>query len=133
MKTKNIIKHLNKFNKWRQWADIKMPEPKEITETINEAIDRLQQHEQMINSMKQTNQALSKQIQNNDEHFKNAIWEMKFNSLQKQHYLSLLEEVEVLLDKNINPNLIKEVIKNWKERAILDESIHYDELNRDFT
>ena len=58
---------------------------------------------------------------------------MKFNSLQNQHYLSLLEEVEILLDKNIKHNLIKEVIKNWKERATLDVSIHYDELTPDFT
>ena len=126
MKTKNIRKHLNNFNKWRRGAEIEMPDPKFIWEVIDLAIDKLLTQQNRIKDLKE-------QIKNDDDYFETAIWEIKFNSLQKQHYLSLLEEVEILLDKNINPNLIKKVIKNWKERAILDESIHYDELNCDFT
>ena len=118
MKTKNIIKYLTRFNQWRLWAEIEIPEPKQLTKTIDEAIEKLWYHYEMHQHYK--------------ELYEVAIWEIKFNSLQKEHYLSLLDEVEALLDKNIKPSLIKKVIENWKTRWMLDISIHYNELTPDF-
>ena len=132
MKTKNIIKYLKRFNKWRRWAEIEMPDPKFSWEVIDFAIDRLEKLQDKLVCSSQFITKLKEQIKNNDEYFKSAIWEIQFNSLQKQHYLSLLDEVEVLLEKNIKPSLIKKVIDNWKTRWALDVNIHFNELNPDF-
>jgi ferredoxin-fold anticodon binding domain-containing protein len=58
--------------------------------------------------------------------FKSSIWELKFTRLQKEHLEKLLDEVEVLVEKWVKPKLIKSVIKNWKQRMMIDTSIHFD-------
>ncbi len=56
------------------------------------------------------------------------IWELQFSNLQKEHYKSLIEEVEVLVKKWIKKELIQKVISNWYKRAELDLAIHTDEI-----
>jgi hypothetical protein len=41
-----------------------------------------------------------------------VMMELKFSNLQKKHYMTMLDEVEILLDKNIKTSLIKKVIEN---------------------
>ena len=50
--------------------------------------------------------------------------EIRFQRLQTEHYANLLSEVEVLLDK-VESNIIKAVIKNGRERAVIDISLNY--------
>lgn len=62
-----------------------------------------------------------------EELFKTTLWELKFSRLQIDHYKSMLDEVEVLNNKWVKHSLINKVIQNWKERAVLDISIHFDD------
>ena len=55
-----------------------------------------------------------------------ACWELQFANIQKDFYKSILDEVEILLKKEVKHNLIKKVIENWKEKWVLDEIIHTD-------
>lgn len=126
MKTKEIIKTLNKANTWRRGWKWEMPDPKEFWFAINEAINRLKQYEQMIDSMKQTKEALLRKIENQDEILNSACSELQFANLQKDFFKSILDEVEVLLNKNVNNNLIKAIIENSRIRANLDIIINYD-------
>ena len=126
MKTKEIIKKLNKANSWRRGWKWEMPDPKEFWQAIDYAIERLKQYEQMINSMKQTKEALIKKLDNEDEILNSACSELQFANLQKDFYKSILDEVEVLAKRQVKHNLIQKVIENSKQRAILDISIHYD-------
>ncbi len=57
-----------------------------------------------------------------------SISELQFSNLQRDHYKSLLNEVEILVKKWIKKELIKQVIDNWKQRAVIDLSIHCNEL-----
>lgn len=61
-----------------------------------------------------------------EELFKTSVSELKFERLRIEHYKSILEEVEVLLNKWVKNNLISKVIELWKTRDVLDISIHYD-------
>lgn len=126
MKTKEIIKTLNRANSWRRWAKIEMLDIKDFWIAIDYAIDRLKQYEQMIDSMKQTKEALIKKLENEDKILNSACSELQFANLQKDFYKSILDEVEVLLKKNVENNLINKIIENSKIRANLDISIHYD-------
>ena len=126
MKTKEIIKTLNKANYWRKGWKWEMPDPTEFWIAIDYAIERLKQYEQMINSMKQTKEALIKKLDNEDEILNSACSELQFANLQKDFYKSILDEVEVLAKRQVKHNLIQKVIENSKQRAILDISIHYD-------
>lgn len=133
MKTKEIIKKLNKANSWRRGLKWAMPDPTEFWIAIDYAVERLKQYEQMINSMKwnmdsmqQTKEALLKKLNNEDEILNSACSELQFANLQKDFYKSILDEVEVLAKRQVKHNLIQKVIENSKQRAILDISIHYD-------
>ena len=152
MKTKNIIKILTKANAWRRWKIEEMPDITEFWIAIDGAIEKLKQidsYNSLFESMKQTKKALIKKLEKADEALNKACeklvevtkekdflndlnnawtWELKFEKLQKEHYKSMIDEVEVLLNKWVKPHLIKQVIKNWKERAVIDLSIHTDLL-----
>lgn len=106
MKTKDILKRLKK---------IKVKDPKKNDFIIKEAIEKIWFHNEMHKHYK--------------ELYEVAMWELRFSGIQKQHYMSMLDEVEVLLDKNIKSSLIKKVIENWKERWMIDISIHFNEKN----
>jgi hypothetical protein len=45
MSTKEVIETLKQYNKWREGADVEMPNPKRITEAINESIKLLEEYE----------------------------------------------------------------------------------------
>jgi hypothetical protein len=79
-----------------------------------------------MDSMKQTKEALIKKLDNEDEILNSTCSELQFASLQKDFYKSILDEVEILLKKNVKNTLILKVIENSKQRAVLDISIHYD-------
>lgn len=131
METKNIIKILKKFNNWRRGWEWEQPNPKQITNAINEAIEKLKElnsYNELFESMKQTKNTLIKKLEFQENLNITWVWELQFERLQKEHYKSIIDEVEVLLDKWVKPQLIKQVIKNWKERAIIDLSIHTDLL-----
>lgn len=152
MKTKDLIKTLRKFNNWRRGWEWEQPNPKYIWNAIDEAcilLQNLDKYESLINSMTQTKNALIKKLKNTDEALNKAcenlkktnkeknfledlniawVWELQFANLEKEHYKSMIDEVEVLLNKWVKPHLIKQVIKNWKERAVIDLSIHTDLL-----
>lgn len=55
-----------------------------------------------------------------------AMKELRFQRLQTSHYKSILDEVYVLLEKGCKPSLIRKVIENGRQRAVLDQSIHFD-------
>ena len=55
-----------------------------------------------------------------------GVKELQFEKLQNHFLTSVLDEVEELADKKVNHNLIKQVIKNAKERHNLDKIIHAD-------
>lgn len=61
-----------------------------------------------------------------EEVYKSASKELRFQILQTEHYKSILDEVDVLLDKGCKPSLIRKVIENWKQRWVLDISLHFD-------
>ena len=126
MKTKKIIWILKKYNSWRKWVINEMLEPKEIWNAINEAINRLIEYKQIIGSLKQTKEALIKNTETNNDMLNSACWELQFANIQKDFYKSILDEVEILLKKEVKHNLIKKVIENWKEKWVLDEIIHTD-------
>lgn len=54
------------------------------------------------------------------ELFHTSVWELHFANLQISQLLSIIDEIEILT----NDNIIKQVIKNWKERYNLDKLIH---------
>jgi hypothetical protein len=55
-----------------------------------------------------------------------GISELHFEKLQNDYLLSVLSKVEELANKNVNPELIKQVIENAKQRHYLDKLIHAD-------
>lgn len=55
-----------------------------------------------------------------------AIKELQNSKQTVEKYNNLLIEVEELLNKWVNPSLIQKVIENWKQKIIIDTSIHYD-------
>ena len=116
MKLKNIIKTLKRGN-------IEMPI---FWIAIDEAIRILKEQSEMIDSINQTNQALLNKLKNEDKILNSAVGELQFSNIQKDHYKSILDEVEVLLKKWVKYNLIQKVIENWKTRRVLDMSIHFD-------
>lgn len=152
MKTKKLIKILRRANYWRRGWELEMPNPKVFWEAIDEAcilLDNLNKYEELLTSMTQTKNALVKDLKKTDEALNRAceklkevnkeknfledlniawVWELQFANLQIEHYKSILDEVETLLDKWIKPHLVKQVINNWKERAVIDISIHTDLL-----
>lgn len=58
--------------------------------------------------------------------FNTTINELRFTRLQKDHLESILEEVQVLINKWVRKEQINAVIKNGKERADIDTLIHFD-------
>ncbi len=85
-------------------------------------------NKQLIKILNKTIKELKKDLELYSQLTTAWVWELQFSNLQKEHYKSILNEVEVLLDKWVKPHLIKQVIKNWKERAVIDLSIHTDLL-----
>lgn len=55
-----------------------------------------------------------------------AIKELQHSKQIVEKQNNLLIEVEELLNKWAKPSLIQKVIENWKQRIIIDTSIHYD-------
>ena len=55
--------------------------------------------------------------------YETTIDELKFYRIRIDLLLNCLGECESLLDR-VNPKLLKQVIKNTKERDIIDLSIH---------
>ena len=55
-----------------------------------------------------------------------AIKELQHSHKKVEKYNNLLIEVEELLNKWAKPSLIQKVIENWKQKIIIDTSIHYD-------
>ena len=56
--------------------------------------------------------------------FNVSVKELKFEKMKNDFLLSLVDEVEELCKNKVNHNIIKEVIKNGKEREVLDRMIH---------
>ena len=57
-----------------------------------------------------------------------AVSELHFYNLQVEFLKGVLDEVLKLNDKSIDHKIIKQVIKNAKERHFLDKLIHNDFL-----
>ena len=108
METKRIIDVLRETNIWRRGWHFKMPDVKTFWIAIDEAIKLLEN------------------IDNKHNILITSFNELSFSNIQKNHYLTLLNEVEELLKKWVKNNLIQKVIENWKEKARLDNSIHFD-------
>jgi hypothetical protein len=58
--------------------------------------------------------------------FETSLIELKFEKLQADYLMNILDEVLELNNKKVNPKLIKQVIENAKERHYLDKLIHAD-------
>lgn len=81
-----------------------------------------------LDTEKQENKSLAQDYKKLNDLDKVWTKELMFSNLQKEHYKSLLEEVEVLVNKWIKKELIQKVISNWYKRAELDLAIHCDEI-----
>ena len=117
MKTKEIIKILTEAKEWT---------PDIFTVTIDEAIKRLEVYEKQINNINHKREAEAKKLAEQENLFASSIWELQFANTQKTHFDNLLSEVETLVEKWVKPNLIKKVIENGRQRAVLDICLHYD-------
>ncbi len=109
MKTKEIIKTLTEANDWRKGLTETMTKPEIFTIAIDEAIKKLENYKKDINNFNKT-----------------SIWALQFANEQKESFDNLLFEVENLLEKWVKPNLIKKVIENGRQRAVLGICLHYD-------
>ena len=56
--------------------------------------------------------------------FKSAVKELKFERIRQDSLRQWLEEVKTLLEDWVDNNIIVKVIKNLKERDLLDNIIH---------
>ena len=81
-----------------------MPDVKEFWIAIHEAIKKLKENYDILN--------------------KSSI-ALQTANIEKSTYRGIVDEVETLLKKWINNNLILAVIENWKQRVDLDWSIQY--------
>ena len=117
MTTKEIIKILTEVKEWI---------PDIFTVTIDEAIKRLEVYEKQINSINQKREVEAKKLTEQENLFASSISELQFANTQKTHFDNLLSEVETLVEKWVKPHLIKKVIENGRQRAVLDISINYD-------
>lgn len=45
MSIKEVIETLKQYKKWREGADVEMPNPKRLTEAINKSIKVLEEYE----------------------------------------------------------------------------------------
>ena len=63
---------------------------------------------------------------NKHDMLNSAIKELQFSRLQTEHYASILGKIESLT----NDKLILGLIKNAKERHVLDISCHYRSLSK---
>lgn len=57
-----------------------------------------------------------------------SLDELKFEKLRVKHFKSILYEIETLLKSNVNNEIIIKTIELWKNRDIIDVSIHNDLL-----
>lgn len=70
---------------------------------------------------------LQKETRDNYEGlYKACLGEFKFEKLQNDFLLSVLQKVKSLCETKTNHELIKKVIENGKERRNLDMMIHAD-------
>ena len=116
MKTKKIIEILTESNSWRRGGEIEMPDPEIFWIAIDEAIKKLNVYKE--------------KLKENDESLNRSCIAVQTANLQKWTYRGIVYEVEILLKKWIDKNLILKVIENWKQRADLDYSIQYLVNNR---
>lgn len=56
--------------------------------------------------------------------FDTSVSELRFKNMKVDFLLNALNEVEVLCGKGVNQKIIKQVIKNAKERNDIDTIIH---------
>lgn len=129
MKYKDIIKTLAKFNKWRRGAEITPPNPKQIWIAIDEAIMKMQYYKTMFEYYEDLYKTSIWTLKDNKKDLELFMKEYEFQNLQKQHYLTLLDEVEVLLKDKIQHSTIQAVVENWKQRAMIDLTVHYNYNN----
>lgn len=126
------------FEEWDTWLSLDIHKRKVLKELPNIKfkeeslhIDKKQYFKQLkenIKLLEEENRNLRKDIDMLNDI--NNAWtkELMFSNSQKEHYKTLLEEVEVLVNKWINKELIQKVIENWYKRAELDLAIHCDEI-----
>jgi hypothetical protein len=60
--------------------------------------------------------------------YKTSFQEYKFQWEQKMMLDDLISDTHKLLWKNIKHSLIQKYIENWREKIILNQSIHFDEI-----
>ena len=62
------------------------------------------------------------------EHYKEmyctAVKELRFEKMQVDYLLGVLNEIEELASQKLNPKLIEQIVTNAKERQNLDKLIH---------
>jgi len=56
--------------------------------------------------------------------------ELKFEKLQKQHYLQVLDEIEMLVDMDTDKDIILKIIANWQEKGKLDLMVHNNSISK---
>ena len=71
---------------------------------------------------------LKKELKDSQDLYNDCLKKLVFEKLQNDFTLGVLNEIEVLADRNVSPGLIAKVIKNAKERHYLDKLIHADLL-----
>lgn len=62
--------------------------------------------------------------------YETAIQEYKNQWNSKMMFDNLIVDVNDLLEKWIKHSLIQKYIANWREKIILNDSIHYDEITK---
>lgn len=60
--------------------------------------------------------------------YNTSFQEFYFQWIQKQLLDDLVTDVFKLLDKWIKSNLVQKYIENWRDKVVLEQSMHFDEV-----
>jgi len=89
---------------------------------------KLQEANAKLELIDAINKHIRREKEEKEKLFEIATWEFSNEKYLKEQYFNLLCDIQDLLEKWVNPNLISKVIQNWKEKWILTQSIHNDLL-----
>ena len=85
--------------------------------------------------LKKQNKELKRRIEFEKENtemyhelYKTALQEHQHQGIQKMAFDDLIADVYDLLWKKIKHSLIEKYIENWREKIVLGDSIHFDEI-----
>lgn len=82
-----------------------------------------------IKNLKSAVKAKQEMVEHYESLFRTSVSELKFKNILCETLLNSLDRIDILAQKQINPELLKKFVKLSKEQYELEKLIHYDLVN----